>query len=57
MESGRPKFREKLAYQDILSYHASNEKGCLRKEACFKGKDRGRVPNYRFWTDKAEDAA
>jgi hypothetical protein len=39
---------------ELSDFH---EKGCLRKEVCFGIKNAEMVPNYRFWTDKAEDAA
>ena len=31
---GYAQILKKLAYPEILSYHLSHEKGCLRKEVC-----------------------
>lgn len=46
--NGMPKFCKKLKYQEILSYHVSHEKGCLRKEVCFGFNIRGKAPSTDF---------
>jgi|GEM_PF-2242124 len=47
-----------LKYQGILSYQVYHEKGCIRKEVCVSGSIIvERALNYRFWSDKAKDAA
>jgi hypothetical protein len=57
MWSGMLNLQKMLTSQEILSYRATHNKWYLREEKCFEARNRDLFPNYRFWTDKAEDAA
>lgn len=52
-----PKYWEKLTSQEILSYHASQDKGFHRKWVCFGVNNRRMGPQLPILKDKADDVA
>jgi hypothetical protein len=42
---------KELTYEEILSYHASHEKSCIKKQVGVGSDNLEIVPSDRFWTD------